>query len=332
MTLASFLPPLRVGIAGAGAIGCTLAARFAAAGQRVSVLARGATLGALREHGITLDDLGGRVEARVHAGGADELGPQDLLFLCSKSQDLAALAAAARPMLGPDTVVIPTPNGVPWWYFHREGGRHDGRRVEAVDPDGRLAALIPLDQVLGAIVFITAEMLGPGRVRSTTPHLVMLGEPGGGGSERLRAACAALDAAGIEGRPLDRIRDKLWTKITANLTSNPLSVVTGATLDRIYGEPALVEIVRAMMREIAVVAASHGARLEIDPIEFIELGRAMGAVRTSMLQDHERGRPLELAAIGEAVLELAALYAIPMPTTSAVIALARHAARPALAA
>jgi len=317
-------------IAGAGAIGSTLAARLAAGGAAVDLLARGATLATLREQGLQLDDLDGHWRAPLRAvAGAGECRVPDVVFLCSKAQDLPALAEQVRPVIAPHTLIVPLVNGVPFWYFHREGGRFDGERVRAVDPAGRLAAALPFDQVIGAVTFVTAELTAPGRVRSRTPHLLMLGEPGGGVSERLQRLCALLAGAGIEARPLERLRDKLWTKLIANLTSNPLSVLTGATLEAIYTQPVLLDTVRAVMHEVMLTAAAYGARLEIDPIEFIRLGAGMGGVRTSMLQDFERGRPLELAAIGDAVVELAERFALPMPATRRLLEQTRwHAAHP----
>ena len=321
-------PPVRICIAGAGAIGCLLAARLAAAGQQVSVLARGRGLQALREHGVQLSDLGGPLQRPVAADSQASFGVQDLLILCCKSQDLSDLAEQVQPLIGPQTVILPCVNGVPFWYFHREGGRFDGQPVAAVDPSGRLGHLLPLEQVLGAVVFITAEAVAPGQVVSSTPHLVMLGEPAGGDSDRLRWLCGVLTAAGIEARPVAQLRDKLWTKLLANISSNPLSVVTGATLHTIYTDPVLLDTVRAVMYEVMLVASAYGARLEIDPTEFLRLGASMGAVRTSMLQDFERGRPLELAAIGNAVLELAERYALPMTATATLLKQARwHADR-----
>lgn len=321
--------PWRVLVAGAGAIGCTLAARLSAAGHDVELLARGQTLQSLRQQGVRLDDLDGQWQAPVRAVAAGEASPApDLVLLCSKSQDLPALAAQVQPLIGPRTLLLPLVNGVPFWYFQGHGGRFDGRAVHSVDPQGLLAALLPPAQVLGAVVFVTAELEGPGHARSRTPHLLMLGEPTGGLSPRLQVLCEGLARAGIEARPQERLRDKLWTKLIANLTSNPLSVVTGATLQTIYSDPVLLETVRAVMFEAMLVAAAHGARLEIDPTEFLALGAGMGEVRTSMLQDFERGRPLELAAIGDAVLELAALYELPTPATRTLLEQTRwHAQR-----
>lgn len=345
----SDVPPIRrIAVAGAGAIGCTLAARLASAGQAVSLLARGAALTAIAREGLRLDDLDGT--HRVPAGAlrvsddAAALGPQDLVLYCAKSQDLAALAEAAAPLVGAHTLLLPLVNGVPWWYFHGAGGRYDGERVQAVDPDGRLAAALPLPQVLGTVVFVTAELAAPGHARSRTPHLLMLGEPAaeGGAAEpgkvssgeavgsvtpRLLAACAALSRAGVEARALPQIRDALWTKLIGNVVSNPLSVVTGATLEQLFGDAELLPLAETVLREALLAAAAYGARVTVDPKSFVEQGRAMGAFRTSMLQDYERGRPLELAAIGDAVLELAARLDIPMPMTRRVVDLARWKGR-----
>ncbi|MDR6585907.1 2-dehydropantoate 2-reductase [Herbaspirillum sp. BH-1] len=315
--------PLRICIAGAGAIGGTLAVRLSAAGHQVSVLARGQTLQAIREGGLTLHDLHGTAHARPAADDQPSFGIQDVIFLCAKSQDMSALLPQIAPLVGSQTMVIPTNNGVPWWYFHREGGRFDGETVKAVDPDGALSRAVPLAQLIGSVLFITAEVESPGVIRSVNPHLMVLGEPSGEMSERLLRVRAAVEAAGIEARATDRIRDKLWTKIIANISTNPLSVITQGTLEQLYGLPELREVVSQIMRETLLVASSYGARVDIDPLTFLQLGEAMGAFRTSMLQDLERGRPLELAAIGDAVLEMADRFAIPMPITSAIVSLAR---------
>ncbi len=335
----------RIAVAGAGAIGCTLATRLATAGFEVSLLARGAALEAVARDGLHLDDLDGTHHARVPASNdAAALGVQDLVLFCAKSQDLATLAEQSAALIGPHTLLLPLVNGVPWWYFHGDGDRPDGEAVRAVDPDGRLAAALPVAQVLGTVVFVTAELLGPGRARSRTPHLLMLGEPKTGNTPtdpgkvssgeateaitpRLFAACAALAQAGIEARALPQIRDALWTKLIGNVVSNPLSVVTGATLEQLFGDAELLPITETVLREALLAAAAYGARITVDPKRFIEQGRGMGAFRTSMLQDYERGRPLELAAIGDAVLELAARLDIPMPVTRRVVDLARWKGR-----
>ena len=316
--------PVRVCVAGAGAIGCTVAARLQAGGQPVNVLARGDTLAALRQNGICLTDLEGEHQVAVSASAsATDFGVQDIVFVCTKAQSLPSILPSLAPLIGEHTMVVPMVNGVPWWYFHAEGSRFSGQVVNAVDPDGALTRALPLAQVIGCVVFITAQSLAPGVVHSNNPHLIVFGEPSGQMTPRLERLRALVEAAGIEARGVDRIRDTLWTKILANLTSNPLSVVTGATLEQLYSLPDLKRIVVKMLHEGLAVAAAYGARVNFDPHTFIELAAGMGPVKTSMLQDYEKGLPLELAAIGDAVLELAQRMDMAMPVTQDVLALAR---------
>lgn len=314
--------PLRIAVAGAGAIGCTLAATLAHAGQPVSLLARGATLEAVRRNGVQLlrahDTL--HVHLRASASAA-ELGVHDAVFVCTKAQDLPGIVPSLAPLIGPDTCIVPMINGVPWWYFQRLPGRLSGRAVESVDAGGALLRALPGEQLLGAVQFLTAERLGPGVVSSINPMLVVLGELDHTETPRAERLVRAFNAAGIESRLSPRIRDPLWTKIIANLTSNPLSVITGATLDALYSDPRLLPIVRKIMHECLALAAAYGARIDFDPPSFIEQAVGMGAVRTSMLQDALAGHPLELAAIGDAVLELADLQGIAMPVTRDILAL-----------
>lgn len=314
----------RVCIIGAGAIGSTLAARLGASGQPVSLLARGKTLAALQANGVSLNDLNGEHHSQVNASDdCAALGEQDLVFICTKAPALASLLPTITPLIGPDTVVVPVVNGVPWWYFHGIEGRFAERHVQAVDPDGVLSATLDLDRVLGCVVFITAETEAPGVARSNNPHLMIFGEPNERMSERLEWVRALVERSGIEARATDRIRDQLWTKIIANLTSNPLSVVTGATLEELYGKTELKTVVAKILQETLLTAAAYGARINFDPQTFMELGAGMGAVRTSMLQDYQQGRPLELAAIGDAVIELAGYQGLCMPTTQDILTLAR---------
>lgn len=318
---------MRICIAGAGAIGSTLAVRLCAAGHDVSVLARGKTLAGIRENGLVLHDQHGTTHARPHASDKPDFGIQDLILVCTKSQDLHAMLPQIVPLIGEETIVVPMNNGVPWWYFHREGGRFEGEVVRAVDPDNQIPSWVPGDHVIGSVVFITAEITAPGEIRSTTPHLVMLGEPSHELTPRLAKVAGILGDAGIEARQIERIREKLWVKIMGNVSSNPLSVITGGTLEQIYGDPTLVPVSSAILQEVRLVAASYGVRTEFDPQTFLEMGRGMGAFKTSMLQDYERGRPLEIAAIGDAVLEMAARYDIPMPMTRAIVDMARFAGK-----
>lgn len=314
-------------IAGAGAIGCTLAARLGATGVPISMLARGRTLAALREQGVCLHDLDGEHRVMVNASDkAEELGPQDLILVCTKAPALADVLAQIQPMIHQQTIVIPVVNGIPFWYCDGIEGRFAGQPVQATDPDGRIRQLLPSRHVLGTVIFITANREGGGRVRSENPHLMILGEIDQRLTERLEAVRQLIEAAGIEARATDNIRDQLWTKVIANLTSNPLSVISGATLEQLYSDPQLSPLVRKILDEALLAAAAHGARIRFDPQTFMELGAGMGAVRTSMLQDYDNHQPLELATIGDAVVELAARAGIAMPVTRHVLDLARFLA------
>ncbi|QEI09058.1 2-dehydropantoate 2-reductase [Pigmentiphaga aceris] len=323
---------MRLIIVGAGAIGCTLAALLAMSGQAVTLLARGDTLDAVRRDGVRLTRIDGTHQVPVQVTGVpDGLGPQDAIFICTKAHSLGDVLPGLAPLIGPETCVVPMVNGVPWWYFQGVSGRLQGRAIEAVDPGGGLLAMLPWQQVLGAVVLITAERTAPGTVHSTNPLLLVLGEPDHTEHPRTHRLAAVLRAAGIDARVSTAIRDNVWTKVIANLTSNPLSVVTGATLDRLYSDPDIVPLVRKILHEALQVAAAYGARFPVDLQSFLAQGAGMGAVRTSMLQDFDQGRPLELAAIGDAIIELAALQGIDMPVTKDVIALARFRSKAARA-
>lgn len=315
---------LRVCIAGAGAIGCTLAARIALSGQPVNVFARGKTLAALQRNGIHLHDLEGRHHVRVNASdSAEALGEQDVVFLCTKAPSLTTLLPQIQPLIGPKTLVIPMVNGVPWWYFHGEGGRFDGERITSVDPEGVIHEALDLNNVIGCVVFMTAQSSAPAVVSTHNAYRIIFGELNNELTPRLEELCSLIYRAGIQAQGSDRIRDQLWTKIIANLTSNPVSVVTGATLEQIYGLPEMRELALATFHEAMAVATAYDARLSMEPATFMQFGASMGAVRTSMLQDFDKGLPLELAAIGDAVLEMAAKVSIPMPITRSIVTLAR---------
>jgi 2-dehydropantoate 2-reductase len=317
---------LRICVAGAGAVGGTLAVRLAGAGHDVSVLARGANLAAIRQDGLQLTDLSGTYVARPPASSVAEFGIQDVVFCSAKTHALADLLPSLAPVLGPETLVVPTINGVPWWYFQGAGGRFEGARVDAVDPDGALLAAVPVSAIIGCVVYINAEMTAPGQIVASSPHRLILGELRGGVSDRLRVLCAALGGAGIDAVATDTIRDAVWTKVVANLASNPLSVAAGATLGELFGGAALRAIVVATIHEAMLVGAAYGARFALDPLALIEMGAKLGGFRTSMLQDFESGRSLELAAICDAVLELAARHDIAMPVSNTIAALVRFRA------
>jgi 2-dehydropantoate 2-reductase len=311
---------LRICIAGAGAIGGVLAYRLAAFGHDVHVLARGETLAAIRRTGLQLNS-----DAAIHVPASEQAdgGPADVVFIAVKAHSVASILAAITPIIGPRTLVVPMLNGIPWWYFAGLPAPTGGRIVQAVDPDGHINAALDWKTIIGAVIYITAEAAAPGRVVADPPYRLILGEPQGGMTDRLAHLCAALTSAGFAATPSASIRDDMWTKLVANLASNPLSVVAGATLGEIFGNPDLRGCVMAVMREAMTVGACYGARFTIDPLRLMEVGRQKGAFKTSMLQDFERGRVLELAAIGDAVLELATPFGIAMPTTDMLLSLAR---------
>jgi 2-dehydropantoate 2-reductase len=307
---------MNICIAGAGAIGCTLAARLAKSGQTVNVLARGNTLSAIKEKGIYLSDIDGEHQVTVRASDcATELGTQDIIFICTKAPALPSMLELIDPMLHEDTVVIPVVNGIPWWYFQGIEGRFSGDNIQAIDPEGAVSKLLPHKHLIGCVVFITAFRNAPGVVTSTNPHMIVLGEINHQMTDRLEHVRKVIELAGIEARATDNIRDQIWTKVAANITSNPLSVVTKGTLEQLYADDRLRPLVRRMLDEVLLIAAAYGARIRFDPHTFMELGAGMGAVKTSMLQDYEAGQPLELSAIGYSVIELASKVGIPMIAT-----------------
>ncbi|WP_347556432.1 2-dehydropantoate 2-reductase [Robbsia sp. KACC 23696] len=351
------VPPWRITVIGAGAIGGALAVRLAAAGHKVSVLARGATLAALREGPASLTDLDGAHRAYLdvydsdvapdadHADGeegAAAIGPQDLVILAVKAQSLTALVPMLASLVGPNTRVMPAVNGVPWWYFHGMGAAPDGGdrmggaaamgAITALDPSGLLEGVVPAAQIVGTVVYMTGYVASAGAYVANNPHRLIIGDIVEGAGEHtidgpgasVSALAAMFRDAGIATECSPDIRTALWAKLAGNLTSNPLSVLTGATLAQIYGEATLLSTVRPMLQEIRTLANALSVQLPFDDAAFLARCRGMGAVKTSMLQDAERGRPLELAAIGDAVLELAARVDVPMPVTASILGLVRH--------
>jgi len=313
---------LPICIAGAGAIGITVAARLSIAGFHVRLVARGDSLAAINKQGIRLLDSEGDHRARVEVGQATDFGPQRILFLCSKSHDLVDLAAVLQPLISAETIIVPVVNGIPWWYFDGDEGDWTGQVVKSVDPDGRLKRLIPSRQIIGTTTLITAERTCPGTARTANPLQMTIGELDDRSSERTNVLASMLNAAGISARIAPRIRDAVWTKVVRNLISNPVTAITGATLRENFGNHYLADISRQMLREVIPVIDAYGAKLEVDPDIILESGRKLGDVKTSMLQDFEKGNQLELASICDAVIELANQRGIRMPVTEAITGLA----------
>ena len=312
---------MKVCVAGLGAVGGLLAARLALAGQEVSALARGATLAAVRERGLALTDRQGeRHVARIAvAESAHDLPVPELLIVAFKGQALAADAASLAPLIGAQTLVLPMMNGVPWWFLQAD----DTRPLASVDPQGRIAATIPLPQTLGAVVHLTCVSTAPGEIKHNFGERLIVGEPGGTSSERLERIAAVLESAGFEAERSTNIRRDIWFKLWGNMTTNPVSALTGAACDAILDD----ELVRAFMARGMAEAASIGERIgcpiEQTPEARMAVTRQLGAFKTSMLVDAEHGRALELDALVGAVREIGARVGVATPNIDALHGLAR---------
>lgn len=321
---------MRVCGVGAGGIGATLGARLALAGNEVSLVARGAKLAALQDRGLRLiDHVDGRDQRLQLRAASDpaELGTQDLVVIALKAYSIPGMAARLAPLIGPDTVVLPAINGLPWWYFHKHPGPLAERSLRSLDPRGELFALIDPDRILGCVVHVAAELRAPGEVHHTAGRRLIVGEPDNSDSPRLRAVCAALDAAGFEAVASRDIRLDVWTKLIGNLSFNPVAALTGYLMNEICADEGVLEVIRAMLLEGMAVAAHIGVNIGMTPDQRIDLARQLGAAKISMLQDLEQRRPLELAAIVGAVMELADWAGIAVPTVRHIHGLTAARAR-----
>lgn len=315
---------MRIAIVGAGAIGGFLGARLAAAGHEVSALARGATLQALRSHGWRLREAGVLHSAPCAAASADaaELGPQALVIVAVKGPALAAVAPQLAPLLGADTVVLPAMNGVPWWFVQGLPGIGDAP-LDSVDPGGRIAAAIPLPQVLGCVVHAATGTSEPGLVEHRMGQGLIVGEPAGGESARATHIAALLQQAGFEATASPQVRYDIWFKLWGNLTMNPVSAITGATVDRVLDDPLVRGFCSAAMQEAAEIGRRIGCDIQQAPDDRHAVTRKLGAISTSMLQDVQAGRPMELDAIVGAVHELGRRVGVSTPNVDALFGLAR---------
>ena len=314
----------KVCIVGAGAIGGFIGTRLAAAGRaQVSAVARGATLDALRRHGWRLNTASGLVQAPARASDNEaELGPQDLVVIAVKGPALTQVAQGIAPLLGPGTIVLPAMNGVPWWFCEGVPGL-GGEALQSVDPGGRIAAAIPFGQVLGCVVHASTAMPEPGLVQHKMGQGLIVGEPRGGRSDRVQAVVDLLAHAGFDATHAENVRYDIWYKLWGNLTMNPVSAITGATIDRVLGDSLVREFCSAAMREAAAIGARIGCRIAQSADDRHAITAKLGAFKTSMLQDVEAGRPIELDAIVAAVREIGARLGQPTPNIDALLGLAR---------
>jgi 2-dehydropantoate 2-reductase len=308
-------------IAGAGAIGAYMGACMARAGQDVTLFARGPHLRAMQEHGVRVKSVDGDFEAHPKiAENLERVGPVDVVFLGVKAHGLTQLAPQLKPALGPDTAVVGTQNGIPWWFFQGWGGEHEGVHLERVDPGGAIAAAIEPRRVLGSIVYFATDIVEPGVVRHTEGNRISLGEPDGTRSDRSRRIAEALIAAGLRCPITTRIRQEIWVKILGNVAFNPISALTGATLAKMARDPDVHALVRRIMEETIAVGAKLGLEVPITIDQRIAGAEKVGEHKTSMLQDLEAGRPIELEAVVGAVVELGERLNVPMPHARAVYA------------
>ena len=314
---------MRICVFGAGAIGGLVAVKLAAVGEEVTVIARGPHLAAIRERGLWVLEEGRQTVARVRATErAAEAGPQDVVFLGMKAHQLPPVVGEVSALVGPGTTVVTAQNGIPWWYFARHGGPREGTRLESVDPGGVVARTLDVSRVIGAIVYPAAELAEPGVVRHVEGNRITLGELDGADTGRVRALAESLRRAGFKARVASDLRAELWVKLWGNLSFNPVSALTHATLAEICGFPPARELAAAMMREAQAVAEKLGIRFGISLERRLAGGEAVGAHKTSTLQDVEAGRPTELDALLGAVVELGRITGTPTPNLDAVWALA----------
>jgi 2-dehydropantoate 2-reductase len=322
---------MKVCIVGLGAIGGFVAYRLAEGGRAVCALARGATLAAVRRDGLVLREATDRERGPAMpitvSDSAAELGPQDLVILSVKTTALPSIPATLMPLLGPDTVVLSAMNGVPWWFFHGLGPRWRGTRLQATDPVGALASAIPAERVVGCVVHMSASVPEPGVVQHAFGDRFIIGEPGGAATARLEAIAALLRSGGLQVQTTARIELEVWLKLWGNMTMNPVSALTGATMDRILDDPLLRRFVSDAMIEARVIGDAFGLPIAMTPEQRHEITRKLGAVRTSMLQDVEAGRPIELDALVGAVSEMARVVGVDAPNIDALLGLTRLFAR-----
>lgn len=322
------MKPARICVVGAGAIGGWLAARLALAGETVSVVARGGTLENIRSRGIELRSSGQSELAPVRAcASADELDPQDIVLLTVKAPALPAIAPSLRPLLHAKTLVLSAGNGLPWWYFLGSGIPCSGLRLRSVDPHGVMENSLPLRHVLGLSVFAACHCPEPGVVVHDSGGRLVIGEPHGGSSARMQALVERLRTAKLDAQASDNIRRDIWGKLLGNACFNPVSLITGSPTDQMIDDPDLYAMFLSMMEELLGVAGRLGLDLQVDPVQRIAQARALGRIKTSMLQDLEAGRAVELEAILGSVLECSAAVGSTVPMLAKVRALARLRAR-----
>ena len=313
---------MKICVVGAGGIGGLLAARLAQSGEDVSVVARGPHLAAIRSRGLKLVEEDGR-ESVSRVAASDkmaELGRHDLVVLGMKAHQVAAVARDLPALFDANTAVLTAQNGIPWWYFLRIGGPNEGRRLESVDPGGVVADNLPAERVLGSVVYPAAEITEPGVIKHIEGNRFSIAEIDNSKSERAERIAAALQKAGFKAQVVSDIRSEIWTKLWGNLSFNPISALTHATLEDICRYPPTRETAARLMREAQAVGEALGIRFRIPLEKRIAGAEAVGAHKTSMLQDIEGGRPIEADALIGSIIELGRIANVPTPQIEAIYA------------
>ncbi len=312
---------MKVCVIGAGAIGGLLAAKLARAGEDVSVVARGAHLAAIASSGLTLIEEGAQTVAKVKASDRiADFGEQDLIILGMKAHQVAAMVGDLPAIMGPRTAVLTAQNGIPWWYFFKHGGPHEGARLESVDPGGVIADHLPIDRVLASVVYPAAEIERPGVIRHIEGNRFSLAEIDGSKSERILRVSEAFTRAGFKAPVVGDVRAEIWTKLWGNLSFNPISALTHATLVDICEFAPTRALAANMMREAQAIGEALGVRFRISLEQRIAGAESVGAHKTSMLQDIEAGRAIEADALLGSVIELGVLVGVATPRLDAIYA------------
>ena len=321
---------MKVCIFGAGAIGGYMGVKLAKAGADVSLVARGPHLAAMQEKGLTLIEEGETTTVPVTASDDPAaLGVQDYVIVTLKAHSVPPVVSKMAPLIGPHTTIVSGVNGVPWWYFHKLEGAHEGTRLDSVDPGNVQWDGFGPDRVLGCVVYPAAEVIEPGVIKHIEGNRFSLGEPDGSTSERAQALSRILANAGLKAPVRPKLRDEIWVKLWGNLSFNPISALTHATLDVLCTDEGTRAVARNMMIEAQEIAERLGVKFPIDVDRRIAGGAAVGAHRTSMLQDLDQGRPMEIDALVASVQELGRVTGVPTPTIDTVLGLIRLRARTA---
>ena len=315
---------MKVCVYGAGAIGGYLASALVDGGCDVTMVARGPHLAAMQANGLTLQIDGTERNLRIACtDDPSSVGPQDFVILTVKAHSVAPVVDSIASLLGPDTAVVTAQNGILWWYFHAYPGPWENANVDSADPGRRIWRTLGPERAIGCVVYPSCEIVEPGVVRHLEGNRFMLGEPNGEKSDRVVALAEAMQAGGLKAPVRKKIRDDIWFKLLGNATFNPISVLTGATLEQMGSHAGVRAVIKTLMSEAEQVALKLGVRFPMGLDKRIDGAVAVGAHKTSMLQDYEQGRPLELDALVASVAEIGRLVDVPTPTLDAVLALVR---------